>query len=67
MRFGTKNKVKSFGYLSHLGKIIDERDDPLGLENFFPCPKPLYSTIDYKIALEPIPDFVIYLKTKQEN
>jgi hypothetical protein len=48
-----------------LGKIIDERDDPLGLENFFPCPKPLYSTLTTD-SLEPIPDFVIYQDQARE-
>ena len=48
-----------------LGKIIDERDDPLGLECFFPCPKPLYSTLTTD-SLEPIPDFVIYQDQARE-
>jgi hypothetical protein len=48
-----------------LGKIIDERDDPLGLECFFPCPKPLFSTLTTD-SLEPIPDFVIYQDQARE-
>jgi hypothetical protein len=48
-----------------LGKIIDERDDPLQLECFFPCPKPLYSTLTTD-SLEPIPDFVIYQDQARE-
>lgn len=48
-----------------LGKIIDERDDPLQLENFFPCPKPLFSTLTTD-SLEPIPDFVIYQDQARE-
>ena len=48
-----------------LGKIIDERDDPLGLECFFPCPKPLYATLTTD-SLEPIPDFVIYQDQARE-
>jgi hypothetical protein len=39
--------------------ILDERDDPLGLENFFPCAKPLYATMTSD-TLVPIPDFVLY-------
>jgi hypothetical protein len=42
-----------------LNQILDERDDPLGLEEFFPCPKPLYSTITNE-TLVPIPDFTLY-------
>jgi hypothetical protein len=48
-----------------LGKILDERDDPLGLENFWPCPKPLYSTLTTD-SLEPIPDYVIYQDQARE-
>ncbi len=42
-----------------LGKILDERDDPLQLEGFWPCPKPLYATLTNE-TLEPIPDFTMY-------
>jgi hypothetical protein len=48
-----------------LGKILDERADPLQLENFWPCPKPLYSTLTTD-SLEPIPDFVIYQDQARE-
>ena len=48
-----------------LGQIVDERDDPLGLECFFPCPKPLFSTLTTD-SLEPIPDFVIYQDQARE-
>ena len=48
-----------------LGKIVDERDDPLELECFFPCPKPLFSTLTTD-SLEPIPDFVIYQDQARE-
>lgn len=39
--------------------IIDVRDDPLELEQFFPCPKPLYSTTTSD-SLVPVPDFLLY-------
>lgn len=39
--------------------FIDERDDPLELEGFFPCPKPLYATTTSD-SLVPVPDFVLY-------
>jgi hypothetical protein len=42
-----------------LGKVLDEKDDPLELEGFFPCPKPLYATLTTE-NLEPIPDFTMY-------
>lgn len=42
-----------------MNKILDERDDPLELAEFFPCPRPLYATITNE-TLVPIPDFVLY-------
>ena len=42
-----------------MGKILDTRDDPLQLENFWPCPKPLFSTLTTD-SLIPVPDFVLY-------
>jgi hypothetical protein len=39
--------------------ILDEREDPLELENFFPCAKPLYATMTSD-TLVPVPDFVLY-------
>lgn len=39
--------------------ILDQKQDPLGLQDFFPCPKPLYSdsTTD---SLIPRPDYTLY-------
>jgi len=48
-----------------LGKVLDEKDDPLELEGFFPCPKPLYSTLTTD-NLEPIPDFTMYQDQARE-
>ena len=48
-----------------LGEILDERDDPLELENFWPCPKPLYSTLTTD-NLEPIPDYTMYQDQARE-
>ena len=48
-----------------LGKILDERDDPLELENFWPCPKPLYSNLTTD-NLEPIPDYTMYQDQAKE-
>lgn len=42
-----------------LGKVLDERDDPYDLDQFFPCPKPLYATLSNE-SLEPVPDFKLY-------
>ena len=42
-----------------MGKVLDVRDDPLQLENFWPCPKPLYATLTTD-SMIPVPDFVLY-------
>tara|TARA_R110000868_G_scaffold340880_1_gene601724 strand:+ start:4039 stop:6321 length:2283 start_codon:yes stop_codon:yes gene_type:complete len=42
-----------------LEQIIEERDDPLGLDQFWPCPKPLYATITNG-TLVPVPDYKFY-------
>lgn len=38
---------------------LDERDDPLGLEGFFPCPRPLFATTTTG-SLIPVPDYCEY-------
>ena len=48
-----------------MGKILDERPDPLQLENFWPCPKPLYANLTTE-NLEPIPDFTMYQDQARE-
>ena len=42
-----------------MGKVLDTRDDPLQLENFWPCPKPMFATLTTD-SLIPVPDFVMY-------
>ena len=39
--------------------IIDERPDPLGLKEFFPCPRPLFATLTND-SLIPVPDYTLY-------
>lgn len=43
----------------HYDEILDEKEDPLELENFFPCPKPIYATVTTD-SLVPVPDFKMY-------
>lgn len=40
-------------------KPLDERDDPLNLEGFFPCPRPLFATMTNG-TLIPVPDYAEY-------
>lgn len=43
----------------HYKGFLDEIDDPLGLADFFPCPRPLYGTLTPD-SLIPTPDFEQY-------
>jgi hypothetical protein len=44
---------------------LDERDDPLQLEGFFPCPRPLLGTTANDSVI-PLPDFVFYQDQAEE-
>lgn len=44
---------------------LDERDDPLGLEDFFPCPRPLLGT-RANDSLQPVADYVFYQDQAEE-
>lgn len=46
-------------------EALDYQSDPLGLENFFPCPKPLFATTTTS-TLIPIPDYCQYQDQAQE-
>ncbi len=46
-------------------QILDKKDDPLGLEGFFPCPKPIYATTTNE-TLIPVPDFTLYQDQAKE-
>ena len=54
-----KETGKSYWLSKSLKEMVDEKDDPLGLEDFFPCGKPLYATLTND-SLKPVPDFVLY-------
>lgn len=46
-------------------QALDERDDPLGLEGFFPCPKPLLATTTTDSVI-PVPDYCEYQDQAEE-
>lgn len=48
-----------------MGQILDERQDPLKLECFFPCPRPLFATLTTD-SLIPVPDFKLYQDQAKE-
>src|SRR4029077_2495106 len=39
--------------------LMDRKDDPLKLENFFPCPRPLFAN-QTTGTLVPVPDYLEY-------
>jgi len=54
-----KETGKAYWLSKSLNKFVDEKDDPLELEGFFPCPRPLYATVTND-SLVPTPDFALY-------
>lgn len=54
-----KSSGKVYWIAANYEKLLDERDDPLELENFFPCPKPLFATMTTD-NLVPVADFKLY-------
>jgi hypothetical protein len=60
-----KESNKVYWISKSLGEILEEQEDPLELEGFFPCPKPLYSTLTTD-NLEPIPDYAMYQDQARE-
>lgn len=40
-------------------QVLDHKPDPLELENFFPCPRPLFATMTTG-TLVPVADFILY-------
>ena len=60
-----KKKKKVFWMSRSKKQMLDERDDPLGLQEFFPCPQPLYATMSND-TLIPVPDFALYQDQARE-
>lgn len=54
-----KTTQKAVWLSKAVGELLDEKSDPLGLEGFWPCAKPLYATTTTD-TLVPVPDFIQY-------
>jgi hypothetical protein len=54
-----KEEKEAIWISKSVNDILDVKPDPLGLDEFFPCPKPLFATLTND-SLEPVPDFVLY-------
>jgi hypothetical protein len=60
-----KSKKKVIWICKGMDIALDERDDPLKLDEFFPCPKPIYATTTTG-SLVPVPDYVQYQDQARE-
>lgn len=60
-----KQKRKVIWLCTNMDIALDERDDPLKLDEFFPCPKPLYATTTTD-SLVPVPDYAQYQDQARE-
>lgn len=54
-----KPSRRAFWVAEGYTELLDEKDDPYGLEGFFPCPKPLFAT-QTSDQITPVPDFSLY-------
>lgn len=54
-----KDEKKAIWLCKGYPKVLEVRDDPLGLENFFPCARPLFATLGND-SLIPVPDYREY-------
>jgi hypothetical protein len=61
----SKTTKQVFWVSEGYSKTLDIKDDPLGLDNFWPCPKPLFSTQTTE-TLVPIPDYSLYQDQAEE-
>ena len=53
-----KDNEAVFWYVEGFDEILDVKEDPLEVEGFFPCPRPMFSNLTTSGVL-PRPDFVI--------
>jgi hypothetical protein len=60
-----KEEKTAYWLSKSMNDFIDEREDPLGLQEFFPCPRPLYATLTNE-SLLPVPDFTLYQDQAKE-
>lgn len=60
-----KSRRCAFWFTKSHPRFLDKRDDPLGLDRFFPCSQPIYATLANE-SLIPVPDYVEYQDQAQE-
>lgn len=60
-----KSSKKAVWIAENHSTVLDEKPDPLKLDCFFPCPKPLFSTLTTD-TLIPIADYLLYQDQARE-
>lgn len=60
-----KSKKEVIWIAEGYDKLLDRKDDPYGLDEFFPCPRPLFATMTSD-TLVPVPDYVFYQDQAEE-
>jgi hypothetical protein len=60
-----RSAKRVFHFVEGFDVCLDIKDDPLGLEGFFPCPRPLMANTTTR-RLTPVPDFAIAQDLYQE-
>lgn len=60
-----KPDKKVYWYCEGCDEILDVVEDPYNLKGFFPCPKPMYGTLDKK-NLIPTPDYYLTIDLAKE-
>lgn len=61
----SKNDKRVYWVAEGHNKLLDSKEDPYGLDNFWPCPKPLYAT-QTTDTLVPVPDYALYQDQAEE-
>jgi hypothetical protein len=60
-----KSTMKAIWWAEGTTNTLDEKEDPLQLDGFFPCPKPLFAT-QTTDTVNPVADFAQYQDQAQE-
>jgi hypothetical protein len=60
-----KSSMCAYWLAEQWPKLLDKRQDPYGLDGFWPCPKPLFST-QTTDTLVPVPDYSLYQDQAEE-
>lgn len=61
----SKNEKRVYWIAEGHTKLLDSKEDPYGLDNFWPCPKPLFAT-QTTDTLVPVPDYSLYQDQAEE-